>query len=235
MKLTLVLTPALLLGVNVGLIANQMSPGWIISLAIIIVLTYMAVRTLKSAIRLRAAEKRVQCDASSVVQSVELPCTKEKSVINANGRGTGTAAVMPGLRKQSLTVPWNDLGKLFLLWIAFAGLQIVKSMLKRCSWAYGVIYLSQILLTFLCTLFFVHCSVRVQPERGIGHEVADAEEVLLESRSVHQVEVYMGDQEFTEQSRESVAVTEWGYEKLFFVAACAAGAGVVAGLIGLGG
>jgi uncharacterized membrane protein YfcA len=58
--LALVLTPALLLGVSVGVIVNAVSPAWVVILSILAVLSFMAQRTFTVAVRLRDAERQVR-------------------------------------------------------------------------------------------------------------------------------------------------------------------------------
>lgn len=58
-SLALVLTPALLLGVSGGVLANAVSPAWVVTLSILGVLSFMTHRTFSVACRLRDTERQV--------------------------------------------------------------------------------------------------------------------------------------------------------------------------------
>lgn len=210
-----------------GILGNMMSPGWFIAVAIIIVLSYMSTRTYKTATRLQEAERH-----AAALVAMELPGGRPPPPIATDS--APKIAVYPA-------VPWRKLAELFGLWLAFGVLQLGKSRFNRCSWPYAGLYLAQLALCLTCTLWSVQQAVsHGTGSQETGREGLDVEEPLLGTgngtgngyRRVGEVDDDESEQWLPNDEYMGVV---WTGRALVLTAAAAVGAGVVAGLIGLGG
>ena len=121
MGLVLVLTPALLLGVSAGVLANAVAPNWVITCAIIGVLGIMSTRTLRVARRLRGAEQRTAAALAPELVS--------EAADDATAPGTpcaGVAGPYRGAASNSVALP-AQLLQLLALWAAFVALQLARA------------------------------------------------------------------------------------------------------------
>lgn len=161
-EVCLTMTPALLLGVSLGVVFNAAFPTWLITTMLITVLTFMAVRTTQKGLQLwrtetvalqqavpppsAAAESSQQTGPAGVVAT-------PVSTRALPDRGSNSAAVVVisdaasegsvGKPKHA-PYPWAmALGVLFL-WAGFAGLQVLRGSTQRCSPAYFAVCAAQV-------------------------------------------------------------------------------------------
>lgn len=120
----LLLTPPLLFGVSIGVLANRLLPPYIISLTIIIILSYISYRTFLTATKLSQREKE--------------DSTTEQTELSQHEISTVPSHTVP-------LIPWSKLCQLLLLWIIFSSLQYGKSKFEICSVGYLIFFSAQAL------------------------------------------------------------------------------------------
>jgi uncharacterized membrane protein YfcA len=243
-NLILILTPALLLGISLGVLVNAVAPSWLITAAICIVLTYMAQRMLRLAINMRNKERESEAlealrwSAENAENSSD--CALDSAL---DSGGAPLARALSNLRQWARPkLPWTQIAQVLVLWIIFAALQLGRSRHGRCTVPYASLYAIQIAVALAATLYFVQKAVQSAEEGEDGELQADDTEAsntvpLLSSPSAEQQQNEQ-DQEEGVQSGNShgyVSSSSLSKKRLTSAAGVAVGAGAVAGLIGMGG
>lgn len=216
-NLVLVIIPALLLGVSIGVLANAVSPVWAVTLVILGMLIFMSRRTWKLARKLRILEKQAQALEALRWSAEEAETGSDCMVIDGPPMG------FAGLRQHNRPhIPWGQFIQLLVLWAIFAALQVGKSTHARCTWIYAGLYSLQVLLALLATIWFIRRTLEAtQDWTDESWELSPQAALLEDDRLL-----------FESSSQEAVPIQR---RHLNLAAASAVGAGAIAGYIGMGG
>ena len=241
-NLVLVLTPALLLGIGFGVLANAVSPPWLITAAISIVLTYMAQRMLRLAINMRNKEREFQA-LEALRWSAEDAENGSECALDSGGAPLARALSSSSQRQWARPkLPWTQITQVIALWIVFAALNLGKSRHGRCTVPYAGLYLVQVVIALTATLFFVKQAVQTaaaEEEGGGGGSERGTDAVpsiaipLLSSTEQQQQQ--HSQEEGPDNGGNAPSSSSLSKLKLTSAAGFAVGAGAVAGLIGMGG
>jgi hypothetical protein len=170
----------------------------------------MAVLSVMALRTLRTARKLHELEKAALSASPE----PSAWTLDAAAVGPGAAPRRaPWHRSTKAAASWAQLLQLLTLWAAFAGLQLGKSWYERCTWQYGVLYGCQLALVLACTMLFA----RLAMAQADAAEGSENEEPLLQP---------------AQQAQHGVT---WTGHSFAAAAGWAAGAGALAGFIGLGG
>ncbi|KAL4527547.1 hypothetical protein Ndes2526B_g08768 [Nannochloris sp. 'desiccata'] len=237
-NLVLVLTPALLLGISFGVLANAVSPPWLITVAISIVLTYMAQRMLRLAIRMRNKER--ECEALEALRwSAEEAENGSDCALDSGGAPLARAisSLGQGARPK---LPWTQIAQLVALWIVFAALDLGKSRHGRCTVPYAGLYLVQVAVALTATLYFVKRAVQTAAAAAEylgGEEGTDAVPSIATPLLSSPEQQQQQRREEGAEDRGNATSPSSSLSKLTLTssAGIAVGAGALAGLIGMGG
>ena len=217
-NLVLVIIPALLLGVSVGVLANVVSPDWAVTLVLLTALVYMCIRTWKQAKRLQILEKQARA-LEALRWSAEEAETGSDCMI-MDGPPIGFSSLRPRTRPD---IPWGQLFKVVILWAIFAAIQVSRSNLTRCTWMYAGLNSVQVLVAVFATIWFVRRTLEAaQDWTDESWELSPQVPLLEEDRMLFE----------SSSQPDTAPITK---RHLHLAAASAVGAGTVAGFIGMGG
>jgi uncharacterized membrane protein YfcA len=209
-SMALVLAPSLLLGIMLGVVGNYILPEWVISFGLVGVLLWLARRTFASAVRLRRAE----------LVGVDAPPEPQPE-------GGARAAAEAAAAEDQRQLPWGPAALLLTLTIVLGAFQFAKAAVPRCSRPYFALYAGQVAIGLAATVLAVR---KVVQRAEDGGSESDNLLELLEN----------GPDDGSESSKEdgnadNAAAGAYSQRHLMSAAAVAAGSGVLAGVIGLGG
>ena len=106
-------------------------------------------------------------------------------------------------------LPWRKLTTATLLWVVFAGLQLLKATVRVCSTAYWLLYCTQVVAAVSASAFFIRAACQNQNSQPAGGR---------------------------KQQQVTVAVqSEWTRQVLTMASLVGVGGGAVAGTVGMGG
>lgn len=152
-EMLLVLGPALLLGVGIGVILNVALPTWLITTMLISLLIYMSTRTMQKGL----SQWRNETHSQQAAAAMSAAGGEEAAALLGDGNssrnaeqselGTGDVEV---ITQQPATAaapkaprapyPWGMAGGVVLLWCGFGALQLLRQNTVKCSPAFfGVI------------------------------------------------------------------------------------------------
>lgn len=212
-ELALIVTPMLLVGVDLGVLVNTLLPDWLMALGLVLLLSYMSWRTSSKGRAMWHKETRLKKRQSQLsLQSSQAGA----STPDLNALPAGTAC--------KVHYPFIIIAEILLLWLIFMSLAVLQHQFDRCSWQFGAMLGAEVMLCICSGLLFIRQVLTLRAAKV----PAPLEEGLL-------------SQEGSGQGQETVAQEE-EYEELDYsvrvlvhsaTGACVAGA--VAGLLGLGG
>lgn len=106
-------------------------------------------------------------------------------------------------------LPWHKLTTATLLWVVFAGLQLLKATVRVCSIAYWLLYCTQVVAAVSASAFFIRAACQNQDSQTAG--------------GMRQQQVAVAGQ------------SEWTRQVLTMASLVGVGGGAVAGTVGMGG
>lgn len=151
------MTPALLTGVGLGVIANAAFPTWLITTMLITLLAYMSVRTTQKGLqqwRSESARKRAAAAAAAAAGNRAAPegASEGDALLGSSAAAAASQAVVVVTDSSAATglgsagkadrapYPWGMAVGVVFLWLGFAALQLLRQSTVKCSPAfYGVI------------------------------------------------------------------------------------------------
>eukprot|EP00879_Flechtneria_rotunda_P020888 GHRR01021993.1.p1 GENE.GHRR01021993.1~~GHRR01021993.1.p1 ORF type:complete len:495 (+),score=150.04 GHRR01021993.1:450-1934(+) len=171
-ELCLTMTPALLLGVSIGVEFNRLFPTWLITTLLVCVLTYMSVRTTQKGLQQWHNETaQRQQDHQQGQQPQQDPL--------------GTDSIGQGLHSSRHQHPQQDshteklatkrypihmLLGVMLLWTGFAGLQLLRQHMQGTVTAYYAVVAAQVVFGAGCSLGFAYA---LAPSGSASEQHAD--------------------------------------------------------------
>jgi uncharacterized membrane protein YfcA len=228
--LVLVLTPALLLGISFGVLVNAVAPGWFITVSICLVLTYMAQKMLRLAINLRNKER----------ESMTLEALRSSGADAENGSDDDGVARRENISSEKTwarpKLPWTQIAQVIALWIVFAALNLGKSRHGRCTLPYLLFYVLQVFVALAATIYFVQQAIKAttsgtEEEDGVASNTVP---LLSSPRGAGERGEQQGGDEI-ENAQDGASSHTLSKKNLSTAAGITVGAGVLAGLIGMGG
>ncbi|CAI5974588.1 unnamed protein product [Closterium sp. NIES-65] len=255
LRLALTFTPALLLGVSCGVLLNPLLPPWLQTSLLAVLLGYVARETgIKAS---KAWEKETQAATARPNQQQQHPSTASASSINTPllSQSAAAAAPAPSSSAPSSSVPahapskrrWLDpssgsgrltdfvahtaaqllpLVGLGVLWVAMMALERGLAGTTRCSRPFFLYWAAQTLLCFAATAAMVAYQVRAASTNPDAEGASALSRVLMAGQAE---EDGAGDDEVLEARRKRAA------RKIFKVVGVMVVAGVMAGVLGIGG
>lgn len=147
------MTPALLTGVGLGVIANAAFPTWLITTMLITLLAYMSVRTTQKGLQQWCSESARKRTAAAAAGDRAAPegASEGDALLGSSAAAASQAVVVvtdssaaTGLgsagKADRAPYPWGMAVGVVFLWLGFAALQLLRQNTIKCSPAfYGVI------------------------------------------------------------------------------------------------
>ena len=210
------------------------------------VLTYASQRTFRFAVKLQRAEQ--QAAALEVLEWTRSDFTDDanNNGYAVNGDVHEPLLTSPGRKWARPDLPWTQIGQLLTLWAVFILLQLGKSKFGRCSVPYFAFYALQAVVAVTATIYCVRKAVEAaedwaQENWHVAHQaplLSDDERLSeghLNGVNGDDSDVDDGGTPHTHHHQQQQQHQPLTKEKLEVAAASAVGAGVLAGLIGMGG
>lgn len=211
--IALLFQPMLLLGISIGVIFNTVFPTWILTLVLISVLLGTAIRTSKKALlawERESLEKKLQ-EEQNLLKTAEMHAEESNSdyqPLDDVAKPSSSCEMNDSLLDTlKRNVKWKNVAVLLIVWATFLVLQILQSHSESCSTRYWILNSLQVPVSL--SAFFV---AAIKLYRKSQRE--DAVSVL---------------------ARESAGAISIGFGLLGMSAAGSLIAGMVGGLLGLGG
>lgn len=147
----LLLQPNLLLGISVGVILNFMFPNWIITLLLILMLTYLTVNSYRSGV------KRWNKESEQLALSSRTAGTKTVAQSPNTSGGPSGSLREPLLDRHSTSrFPTKKILALALVWLAFGAVQVLREGRggqSKCGFGYWLLTATQVPLALIVTYF----------------------------------------------------------------------------------
>ncbi|CAI7777625.1 unnamed protein product [Closterium sp. NIES-53] len=255
LRLALTFTPALLLGVSCGVLLNPLLPPWLQTSLLAVLLGYVARETgIKAS---KAWEKETQAATArqnqqqQQQQQQQQPPSTSTSSINTPLLSQSAAATAPSSSSPAAHAPskrrWLDpssgsgrltdfvahtaaqllpLVGLGVLWAAMMALERGLAGTTRCSRPFFLYWAAQTLLCFAATAAMVAYQVRAASTNPDAEGASALSRVLMAGQTE---EDRAGDDDVVEARRKRAA------QKIFKVVGVMVVAGVMAGVLGIGG
>ncbi|CAK9220269.1 unnamed protein product [Sphagnum troendelagicum] len=207
-NIALLFQPMLLLGISIGVTFNIMFADWMVTLLLILLFTSIVISALRKAICLWDAETQfAKVSLSRMKSSNQLRSLEKSSIFQESYFFTYSRfGSCPTLQNN---VQWKSMGLLFLVWLVFLILQILKNGVATCSVWYWVVNCAQIPVALGVTGFQALCLYRTSQIASQTNSEVDLDYTLTD--------------------------LNWGVGKLVIYAGSAVGTGTMGGLLGVGG
>eukprot|EP00250_Pteridium_aquilinum_P010756 c19611_g1_i1 orf=156-1418(-) len=208
--MALLMQPMLLLGISVGVIFNTVFPTWILTIVLIAVMVGTGLRISKKAMQAWRQETSEKEEAQKLLDSSDEQA--ETSGDNKPLNSTGIPSSVDEMEYSLLetlrrNIKWGNVGVLFAVWGAFSTLQILQSQSESCSARFWILNALQVPIAVLA---FSGGAFKIYKKSTRK----DADAVLI---------------------GEEPGVISVSFGLLVMTAAGSLIAGVIAGLVGLGG
>ncbi|CAK9221705.1 unnamed protein product [Sphagnum jensenii] len=207
-NIALLFQPMLLLGISIGVTFNIMFADWMVTLLLILLFTSIVISALRKAICMWNAETQfAKVSLSRMKSSNRLRSLEKSSIFQESYFFTYSRfGSCPTLQNN---VQWKSMGLLFLVWLVFLILQILKNGVATCSVWYWVVNCAQIPVALGVTGFQALCLYRTSQIASQTNSEVDLDYTLTD--------------------------LNWGVGKLVIYAGSAVGTGTMGGLLGVGG
>ncbi|XP_021829209.1 sulfite exporter TauE/SafE family protein 3-like isoform X2 [Prunus avium] len=242
--LALLFQPVLVLGISIGVSLNVVLSDWMITILLFIVLLGVSTKSFFKGVETWKREtitKKNMFDASKQLQSNDV---EDKYIPGGPSNGTLTETKEPERTAVPVldNVRWKELGVIVAVWIIILALQIVKNYVAKCSLTYWLVELSQvppcsfyqedklpcgckyglsknpIIMRTFFFFFLSSCIYQIPVAVGVT--------------SCQAVKLYKGRRVIASKGEET---PKWPLYKLVSYCACGTAAGMLGGLLGLGG
>ncbi|KAK3011627.1 hypothetical protein RJ639_011129 [Escallonia herrerae] len=208
--LALLFQPMLMLGISIGVAFNVIFADWMVTVLLIILFVGTSTKALFKGIETWKKESVMKKGAAKLLESETKPGEEYKRL------PSGPDASADEEVSLLFNIRWGELTLLLFVWIAFLAVQIVKTYTITCSVKYWILNLLQV-ITLLDTIRFPFlCQVPIA-----------ASVTLYEATCL-----YKGTRVIASKGKD---VTTWKPHLLFLYCCCGIVAGMVGGLLGLGG
>jgi len=163
--LLLVMTPALLVGVSLGVIFNVAFPTWLITTMLVSLLTFMSTRTAQKALQQWQGETQAQRQAAAAAAAEPSAAADDEaaplqgsstSTVGDSESGMGAVVVVAdeptaaegstGGKARRQPFPWGMAAGVVFLWCGFGTLQLLRQNTTRCSPAFYSVLAGQVRL-----------------------------------------------------------------------------------------
>ncbi|KAH9568557.1 hypothetical protein CY35_03G083600 [Sphagnum magellanicum] len=229
-NIALLFQPMLLLGISIGVTFNIMFADWMVTLLLILLFTSIVISAFRKAICMWNAETRFAKGQHSPLPITITGCEKDLAeeeieyMALSDAENCQSAAVsepttcepQPVICQPTESCPtlqnnvqWKSMGLLFLVWLVFLILQILKNGVATCSVWYWVVNCAQIPVALGVTGFQALCLYRTSQIASQTNTEVDLDYTLTD--------------------------LNWGVGKLVIYAGSAVGTGTMGGLLGVGG
>lgn len=155
----LTMTPALLMGVGIGVIFNVAFPTWLITTMLISLLAFMSTRTAQKGLQQWRGETKTKqaaaAEAAAAVATAAPEGEEEGAVLLGSGTN-GSSEAVPGavvvvtdepqvaVKPARAPYPWGMAAGVVFLWFGFAALQLLRQNTVKCSPAFYAVIAAQV-------------------------------------------------------------------------------------------
>ncbi|KAL4533233.1 hypothetical protein Ndes2526A_g08674 [Nannochloris sp. 'desiccata'] len=168
-SLAAILTPALVLGVSIGVLLNIITPPLIVSIVLFLILVLVGLRTLHKGIQQKRKERTDASEYSSNGDSND--AIQDRTLKRSSTSFREWAGVL-----HRPIIEWAYLVELLITGGVLLGFQIGKSQFNRCTWQYGVLFGVQVLLVVAFTIVSVFLHYKSKQKQTLPEIVEKEEE-----------------------------------------------------------
>lgn len=162
-ELLLTMTPALLMGVSIGVIFNVAFPTWLITTMLISLLAFMSTRTAQKGLQQWRGETQAQQQAAAAAAESSAAAEDDEaaplqgsssSTVGDSESGMGAVVVVAdeptaaagstGGKAGKKPYPWGSAAGVVFLWCGFGALQLLRQNTTRCSPAFYSVLAGQV-------------------------------------------------------------------------------------------
>ncbi|WIA29116.1 hypothetical protein OEZ86_011627 [Tetradesmus obliquus] len=235
-EMCLTMTPALLLGVSIGVLFNAAFPTWLITSLLIAMLAFMSVKTGQKGASLwrtdtTALQRRQQQQQQQQAPAANSNSSADAGVLPVSSTGAAPAAVVVSdgaaadadVKPRRAPYPWSLAVGVLLLWVGFSGLQLLRQTTERCSPAYFAVTAAEVVFGAGASLMFAYYCIARPARQQTAPDSLTAP--LLGGQQPSLPTLMQQQQQHMQQSMQQLSVQ----------AAKVAAAGVLAGVLGIGG
>ncbi|KAG9440966.1 hypothetical protein H6P81_021131 [Aristolochia fimbriata] len=202
--LALLFQPMLMLGISIGVAFNVMFADWMVTVLLIVLFLGTSTKAFFKGIETWKKETVMKKEAAKLLSSGKMndgPTLGYKP-LPGGPSGSGQLKLRSDEEVSVIeNVYWRELMLLVLVWVAFLGIQIVKTYAKTCSVEYWVLNSLQVPIALAVTLYEGIC-------------------------------LYTGKRIISSKGKQDM---NWKVHQLFLYCCLGILAGIVGGLLGLGG
>ncbi|THF96206.1 hypothetical protein TEA_008771 [Camellia sinensis var. sinensis] len=217
--LALLFQPMLMLGISIGVTFNVMFADWMVTVLLIILFLGTSSKALFKAIETWKKETMMKKEAAKQLES-------ESKALDGSGEEYKPLPSGPGASANEevplqYNIYWKELGLLVFVWVAFLAVQVMMTYTVTCSVKYWILnFLQERGLAEVAPSMCVHSQLPCFSVRffWLGSLLA--------------VCLYKGTRVIASKGKE---ITNWKAHMLFLYCCCGIVAGMVGGLLGLGG
>jgi hypothetical protein len=156
----LTMTPALLMGVGIGVIFNVAFPTWLITTMLISLLAFMSTRTAQKGLQQWRGETKTKqaAAAEAAAAATAVPDRGEEGEALLGSSTDGSSESVPGAvvvvtdepqteaKPVRTPYPWGMAAGVVFLWFGFAALQLLRQNTVKCSPAFYAVIAAQVRL-----------------------------------------------------------------------------------------
>ncbi|THG10526.1 hypothetical protein TEA_007876 [Camellia sinensis var. sinensis] len=209
--LALLFQPMLVLGISIGVAFNVIFADWMVTVLLIILFLGTSIKTFFKGLETWKKETIIKKDAARLSASNDGGSEEAEYKPLPGGPSNGTQMESNESKAPEVSIIqniyWKELGILFAVWAIILALQIGKNYTTSCSAAYWVLNLLQVIYV-------------AQIPVAVGASGYQA------------INLYKGRRVIASKGEE---VTTWRVHQLVLYCSCGVLAGIVGGLLGLGG
>jgi hypothetical protein len=162
----LTMTPALLMGVGIGVIFNVAFPTWLITTMLISLLAFMSTRTAQKGLQQWRGETKTKqaaaAEAAAAAAAAAAPEGEEDGEALLGSSTNGSSEAVPAAvvvvtdepqmaaKPARAPYPWGMAAGVVFLWFGFAALQLLRQNTVKCSTAFYAVIAAQVRLACCC-------------------------------------------------------------------------------------
>ncbi|XP_037493457.1 sulfite exporter TauE/SafE family protein 3-like [Jatropha curcas] len=175
--LALLFQPVLVLGISIGVILNVILADWMITVLLIILFIGTSTKTFLKGVETWKKETIIKKEAARRLLSNGDDNDEVEYKLLAGGSSNGAGPESKEKKEEvSLfeNVQWRELGVLFAVWVIILALQISKNYTSTCSAAYWVLNILQFPVALGVSVYqavnFTRTERRLNPRESAGHK-----------------------------------------------------------------
>ncbi|XP_028127420.1 sulfite exporter TauE/SafE family protein 3-like [Camellia sinensis] len=226
--LALLFQPMLVLGISIGVTFNVIFAEWMVTILLIILFLGSSTKAFFKGVETWKKETIIKKEVARLLASNGSGNVEVEYKPLLGGPVNGTQMESKESQKSVVSivenVRWKELGMLVAVWVIILALQIAKNHMTTCSVAYWVVNLLQVLSV-------TNLIVRRSLHAVIIHQDECLNSITVGVSAYEAISLYKGWRVIASNGAE----TNWRVHQLILYCCCGILAGIVGGLLGLGG